>query len=121
MILYVYRCNRCSNAKSTEVWHDMKFVGAENSLPWNILAKITCSKHGLKSRVPQEPQLAGSSGGTFKTEHELVVEKQAQRKIRAKHQFINEELPKLKGGVGEKRHFKKKYKDVAYKDHEKMK
>lgn len=98
----------------------MKFVGNERELPWDILEKITCSKHGLKSRIPQEPQLAGSSGGTFKTEHELVLDKQKQRKLRSRHQFINDELPKLKGTPGEKRHFKNKYKNLDRKDHEKL-
>lgn len=120
MATYVYRCNRCSNAKSIEIQHEMKFVGKENELPWIILQQITCSKHGLKSRIPQEPQLAGSSGGTFKTEHELVLDKQKQRKARSRMQFINDELPKLKGGLGEKRHFEKKFKGAEKKDHEKM-
>ena len=117
---YVYKCFKCQRAKEIEVQHEMRFVGKEEDLPSEILKQITCPKHGLRERVPQEPHLAGSSGGTFKNEHDLVLEKQKQRKLRSRHQFINEELPKLKGGPGVKRHFKNKYKDFDKKNHEKM-
>ena len=120
MPIYIYQCNKCKKDKPIEVEHAMRFVGQETGLHWTTLEKITCSKHGLKSRIPQEPHLAGSSGGTFKTEHELVLEKQKQRKLRSRIQFKNDELHKLKGTPGEKRHFEKKFKNLPKKDHEKM-
>lgn len=119
MATYCYRCNKCKSGKIIEVIHSMDFVGNEKDLPSDILKKITCIYHGLKSRVPQEPQLAGSSGGEMKSTSILLNEKQKQRKLRSRTQFKNEVLPTLQ--AGEKRHFENKLKNIKKQDHEKMK
>jgi hypothetical protein len=118
MATYIYQCLQCKRSKAIEVQHGMDFVGKEKGLPQDILTKITCKIHGLKSRVPQLPQFAGASGGQFKSEKTLLSEKQQQRKLRSRTQFKNEVLPTLKGG--EKRHFEKKLKNIKSQDHEKM-
>jgi hypothetical protein len=118
MPTYVHSCTKCSS--NTEIFYSMDFVGKEEGLPKDILKQITCKKHGLMPRVPQEPHLAGSSNGTFKSEKELLNEKQSQRKLRSKIHFKNEVLPTIKGTPLEKRHFKNKLKNLPKKDHEKM-
>lgn len=120
MPTYIHACNKCTS--QVEVFYLMEFVGKEKELPTNILKQITCNKHGLMGRVPQLPYLAGSSNGTFKSEAQLLSEKQQQRKLRSRIHFKNEILPKSKKlGPGEKRHFEKKLKDIPKKDHEKIK
>lgn len=106
--------------KTIEVIHEMRFVGNEKELPKEILKQITRKDGTLMERVPQIPILKGSSQGTFKTEKQLLSEKQAQRKLRSKIHFKNEELPKLRGTPGEKRHFANKLKNLPKTDHEKL-
>ncbi len=118
MPTYVYQCREKKCKFSIELIHTM----SECDKPTDeIIKEITCPKHNIiAKRIIFEPQLAGSSGGTFKTEHQLVKEKQKQRKIRSRHEFHNDKLDKLPPGF-DKEHFKRKYKDVKRKDHEKMK
>lgn len=98
----------------------MAFVGKEDDMPIDLRLRISCKHHGIMPRIPQVPILQGSVGGTFPSEEKLRNQKQIQRKHRSKTQFINDEMNKIKDPDA-KRHFKKKYKGVKTKDHEKMK
>lgn len=119
MPTYVYQCLQCPNGKVIEHEHSMYYIGKEHELPMKQREAVTCKKHGLKTRIIQEPQLAGSSGGTFRKEKELLNDKQKSRKLRSKIHFKNEVLHTL--DKGDQRHFSKKLKDLPKKDHEKMK
>lgn len=75
-----------------------------------IIEETTCPKHNIRmQRQIFEPQLAGASGGTFKTEKELLGAKQKQRKLRSRLHFKNEELDRV-GDKHAREHFEKKYK-----------
>lgn len=117
MPIYQYACP-CKK-KPIEVEHSMSFIGNELKLPGDVLKKIKCEKHGIMQRIPFLPNLAGSSGGTFKSEKQLLKEKQQSRKLRSKIHFKNEVLPKLSGT--DRMHFEKKLKNIPKKDHEKIK
>lgn len=65
------------------------------------------------------PELLGASHGTFPTEQELLKRKQDFTKLRSRHHFKNEVLP-THPDPHLKKHFQKKYKGTAFKDHEKM-
>lgn len=65
------------------------------------------------------PELMGTQGGTFKSEKELLLDKQKKRKIRARHHFKNEMLEKHKDPAMIP-HFRKKYKGTKFVDHEKL-
>ncbi len=93
-------------------------------------------KHGLPFKCPHcdntkerflfidpkkgVPELMGTQGGSFKSEKELLLSKQKQRKIRSKHHFKNEILPKHKD-PDMIPYFKKKYEKTKFVDHEKLK
>lgn len=66
------------------------------------------------------PELLGSVNGTFPKESELLQKKQDFTKLRSRHHFKNEILP-THPDRHLKHHFKKKYKNTKYVDHEKMK
>ena len=69
-------------------------------------------------RVPQEPQLMGASEGEFKTERQLLKEKQTNLKKRSRLHFKNDVMKNLEGL--EKKYFENKYKNLKG-DHEKKK
>lgn len=117
---YVYACPKCKK-KPIEVDHGMSEV--DNPSKATIKA-TTCTKHKIRmQRVPQIPQLMGASGGEFKTEKQLLGDKQAQRKRRSRLHFKNEIMPKLTD-VSDKRYFKEKFDKGVNKgisgDHEKI-
>jgi len=130
MPCYLYKCPHCKT-KPVEVMHEMKFIGNEKDLPRDILEQIVCHTKICKAkeeqtgalwkRIPQEPQLMGSSEGTFLSEDQLRKKKQAQRKVRSKIHFKNEILPKMNETAKIKDHFKNSVKHLPNKDHEKMK
>lgn len=117
---YIHKCNQCKQSKPIEIDYPMEFVGREYELPWDILYNITCPRHGLMPRVPQEVYLGGVRG----TEKQLLKKKQDQRKLRSKMHFKNEILPTLKDPI-DRGYFKHKFEKGANKhikgDHEKMK
>lgn len=69
-------------------------------------------------RVPQVPQLAGASGGTFKTEKQLVADKKVLRQRRSKLHFKNDVLPTM--SPRDQKRFGKKWAHLKG-DHEKIK
>lgn len=120
-MIYVYACIKCKK-KPIEVEHSMSEVDNPTE---SLIEATTCHKHNLRMvRVPQSVHLMGASGGQFKTEKELLKDKQTQRKKRSSLHFKNEIMPKLTD-VSDKRHFNKKFNEGSKKglsgDHEKMK
>lgn len=66
------------------------------------------------------PELMGAMGGTFVPQKTLLLDKQKKLKERSTHHFVNEVLPKHKD-KDMIPYFKRKHKDLKFKDHEKMK
>lgn len=115
----------------------MSCVGAEETLPIELRRTISCNPHtcrhkyrrgkrypipiqqGTWPRVPQVPQLAGASGGTFKTTKQLAADKKKVAKLRSRLQFMNDELPHL--SKREQRKYTKKWGHLKGQDHEKIK
>ena len=135
MSTYVHKCQACP-AKPVEATYPMSCVGAEEKLPVDLRRTISCNpvtcRHrnrrgkrypipvppGTWPRVPQVPQLAGASGGTFKTEKELAADKKKVAKLRSRLQFMNDEVPHL--SKREQRKYRKKWSHLKG-DHEKIK
>lgn len=115
MPTYCYQCSKCT--KAIEIFHSMSEVDKPTE---ETIEQTTCKKHGRMKRVPQLPQLMGSSEGTFKNEAQLRQEKKAQRKQRSRMHFKNEVLPHMKETPKILDHFKNKTKNLGKKDHEKM-
>ncbi len=116
MPVYVYYCPHKKCNKTVETMHTMD--QCDNPTP-EIIKETTCTKHNIRmQRQIFEPQLAGASGGQFKTEKQLLDAKQIQRKTRSRAQFKNEVLPTLESH--ERKHFDKKYKNTKKVDHTKI-
>lgn len=133
MPTYVHKCSACP--ATAEATYPMSCVGAEEGIIGSLRATISCNpatcRHrarkrgepvpvppGLWPRVPQVPQLAGSSGGTFKSEKQLAADKKVLAKKRSRLQFLNDEVPHL--SQREQRKYRKKWAHLKG-DHEKIK
>ena len=74
---------------------------------------VECERYGeMMNKVYGDILLMGASGGQFKTEKQLLKEKQAQRKLRSKRHFKHEVLPTLDETPKIKKEFKEKFKDI---------
>lgn len=115
MPTYVYQ-SVCGK-KTIEVTHSM----AECDNPSQELITQTTYKGVRMKRVPQLVQLAGFLNGTSVSEKTLLKDKQDQRKLRSKLEFINTIDSNDRVSPSDKKMFKKKYKNLPKKDHEKLK
>ncbi len=114
---YTYYCPHKGCKKTIDLWHLMSEIDQPGQ---DLVAKTTCPKHNIRmQRQIFEPVLQGSVGGTFPKEGDLLAQKQKQRKIRSKAQFINDEMNKV-ADRDSRRYFKKKYRGVKAPDHEKL-
>lgn len=106
MPVYVYYCPHRGCKRTIEVSHSMSECDRPSK---QLTEQTTCEKHNIRmQRQIFEPQLMGASEGQFKSEKELLKEKQTQRKLRARLHFKNEELDKV-SDADSRKHFKKKY------------
>ena len=116
MPVYLYYCDHKKCKKTVEIIHLMSECDTPTE---KIIKETTCPKHNIRmQRQIFEPQLAGASGGQFKTEKQLLDKKQEQRKLRSRAHFKNTVLPTLDSH--ERKHFDKKYKGTKKIDHEKL-
>ena len=98
MPFYDYYCNKCET--TIELEHSMNESDKERY----------CECGNTLKRVYHVPTIKGMSGGSIRTEKELLKMKQKQRSDRSKLHFKKEVLPTL--DQGEKRFFEKKLKHI---------
>lgn len=110
---YEYKCPECGYSETVQ--HAMKTVAELDDQERKLIEcpDTTCNRYGEPmSRDYGSIQLGGASGGTFKTEKQLLKDKQAERKLRSKRHFKHEVLPTLDETPKIKKHFNDKFKDI---------
>lgn len=110
---YDYYCPDCGHRIT--VSHSMGSIEEQSQEVKNQVEcpDVECERYGeLMQRDYSSISLGGASGGTFKTDKQLLKEKQAQKKLRSKRHFKHEVLPTLDETPKIKKHFNDKFKDI---------
>lgn len=117
---YNYFCPVKGCRKNKEVIHLMSECDTPSE---DLIKETTCTKHNVRmQRQIFEPMLGRQKGGSTVSEKELLKDKQKQRKLRSKIEFMNTLDKNSRVDKQTKTYFKKKYsKVIPKKDHEKLK